>query len=219
MSPLAASQSASLFTINGPNGIVFQQQLPSDANASASITLAAGLPRGGSYSISITATNPPYDFSYFSYFQVDPPPITTLSGNYTFLLQGVGAVSLAPNAPARIGIAGGFVADGKGNIHGEVDLNSTYDVLEHASITGTYTLNPAGRGTITLVTPIGPETFTFTARTIDMYYQIRAEFITSEPGSAVVGSGSIAQRAYNYNDDPTQTPTDPPPKKWRHLLG
>ncbi|MGB6485075.1 MAG: Ig domain-containing protein [Candidatus Acidiferrales bacterium] len=76
-----------------------------------------------------------------------------LNGDYVFIFSGYD-----PNGPVVLG--GGLVADGAGDVEGTVDsnnnnpLSSTYNngpgPTQGNALTGTYTLGPDGRGTLTV---------------------------------------------------------------------
>jgi hypothetical protein len=73
------------------------------------------------------------------------PNAGELKGNYAFLLQGFDDAS-----GNQFAIAGGFVADGNGNITGGIaDVNGPSPVTD-LSLTGYYSLGADNRGTITL---------------------------------------------------------------------
>ena len=93
-----------------------------------------------------------------------PPPLEALSGSYAFLVKGVSSSALA-GAPAEVAI-GSIVSDGKGNItSGEIDLNSASATYQRLPVTGKYTLNTQGVGTLTLKTDEGTRKFLLTLGT------------------------------------------------------
>jgi fibronectin-binding autotransporter adhesin len=77
-----------------------------------------------------------------------------LHGQYAFLLSGF------DKNGASMAMAGSLTADGKGNITaGVVDVNDNEVAASKTPLTGTYTLNSLGQGTITLTnTSFGPVT-------------------------------------------------------------
>lgn len=72
-------------------------------------------------------------------------PEARLSGNYTFLFRGF------QNGKLQLQ-AGSFVADGMGNItSGVTDIANTGKVTSNVALTGTYTMDDQGHGTMSLM--------------------------------------------------------------------
>lgn len=83
-----------------------------------------------------------------------------LNGQYAFLLKGVYAKTSA-GASNEIVIAGSITADGQGHItSGIADFNSDKLTMTGMRISGSYTINADGTGTIGLLTPLGANTYT-----------------------------------------------------------
>jgi Putative Ig domain len=103
--------------------------------------------------------------------------LSAIKGGYAFGFRGLDTHS-QPTA-----LAGTFQADGAGNISGgEADMNDDGTLSSFSAITGTYTVDPVGRGVITLQLN-GSTTANFT------YYQVSAaEFFAA---SADVTSTNI----------------------------
>lgn len=76
-----------------------------------------------------------------------------LSGSYAFHYSGTQSASYGPvQGGAAVGV---FTADGAGNITGEEDINSASLTAAETALTGTYTLNAEGIGTLHLVNGVG----------------------------------------------------------------
>jgi hypothetical protein len=72
-------------------------------------------------------------------------PVARLHGNYTFLFRGF-------KQGKQVLQAGSFVSDGNGNItSGIADIMSTSGTHPNASVTGTYTIDSNGHGTMSLM--------------------------------------------------------------------
>lgn len=83
------------------------------------------------------------------------PSVATLNGQYAFSFSGQNSLGL-------LTAAGSFQADGKGNIaNGIEDINGGGGVFTSVSFTGTYTVGPDGRGSLSLALASGLGTQTF----------------------------------------------------------
>jgi Putative Ig domain len=72
-------------------------------------------------------------------------PVARLAGNYTFLFRGFNNGKLVLQA-------GSFVADGAGNVtSGITDIMTTSSVHTNVRVTGTYTVDSTGHGTMSLM--------------------------------------------------------------------
>ena len=90
-----------------------------------------------------------------------PSSPSLAAGTYAFTVAGQNSTTSAGGPPV---VAGGlFTSDGASRITaGTLDVNNNGSVSSGNAITGTFTLNPDGRGTITLTTPInGLQSFAF----------------------------------------------------------
>ncbi|MCU1220128.1 MAG: hypothetical protein JWN42_1325, partial [Candidatus Angelobacter sp.] len=83
----------------------------------------------------------------------DPAAIANVSGTYVFSLFG-------DSAGQPLGIIGRLTADGAGNLTGGEIVNSGGNVVD-ASITGTYTVGPGGRGLATVTSALATQHFAF----------------------------------------------------------
>lgn len=83
-----------------------------------------------------------------------------ISGNYTFRVSGLN-ISSPPHGVAEVGA---FTADGAGNISsGLLDANDNGTQSSNQAVTGTYTAPSSsnGRGTLTITSGFGTQTFTY----------------------------------------------------------
>lgn len=79
----------------------------------------------------------------------------SLNGPYAFTLTGTGAMQ-----KLRLE-AGSLTADGNGKISGVEDINTSSGVTSKVSLSGTYSITPDGRGTLTLTSGKSSRTFHF----------------------------------------------------------
>jgi len=78
-----------------------------------------------------------------------------LTGNYVFGISGAGV------GGGISAMAGRWNMNGQGALSGEVDVNDTFTLAVDQSLTGTYTVNSNGRGTIAWNGPYGTQNFAF----------------------------------------------------------
>lgn len=85
------------------------------------------------------------------------PQLGSFVGQYSFLIQGA---IVAPNfVSRRTSAAGSLIADGNGHVTGVFDSEGPTGVITKAPLTGTYTLDATGVGTLTVMA--GGATFKF----------------------------------------------------------
>jgi len=114
-----------------PSGIVNLSGSTATAAAVGAVTItASSASKSGSVALNVT------DLSLGN---------SKLTGSYAFSLQGIDSVG-------PVYAAGVFTSDGKGNITGTIDLNSAKNGVQasNATFTGTYSIAPDGRGTMTV---------------------------------------------------------------------
>ncbi len=103
--------------------------------------------------------------------------LSSLNGNYAFLLAGASTLGAVVNA-------GRFTADGNGNLSsGVFDENDTGVVLQNQSFTGTYSLAANGRGTAIVTSGAGSSSFA-----LYMVSQDRAFFVETDATAVTVGA-------------------------------
>jgi Putative Ig domain len=119
--------------------------------------------------------------------------LSAIKGGYAFGFRGLDTHS-QPTA-----IAGNFQADGAGNITGgEADMNDDGTLSSFSGITGTYTVDPVGRGVITLHLN-GSTTLDFT------YYQVSPAELFAASGDVTSTSiplvgGSVLQQTGSFTN-------------------
>ena len=134
---------------------------------------------------------------------VAPPPTTPptyngLRGQYAFAFHGFNPQ--IQGASNRLAAVGSFTADGQGHITaGTEDVNSGAGSSTLVPVTGTYTLDAQGNGTLKLTTSFGTQQLSFFASS----YQIPA--ITSVPifstdGYVVFGTGTLQKQTIPSSD-------------------
>ncbi len=119
-----------------------------------------------------------------------------LSGPFAFLLKGtLTTPGLASRATAAVG---SFIADGQGNISGEIDFTSAVETIHALPITGTYTLNSdLGAGTLTLTSTMGTQSFALYTAGGGLPPYTSGSLIETDRGP-VVSSGSFYQQSSGY---------------------
>jgi hypothetical protein len=76
------------------------------------------------------------------------PEAKAFKGQYAVAIRGAAVGGTSPSR--ELTAVGSIIADGDGHIRGVVDFNSA-NVTAHAPITGSYTLNADGTGTLTWI--------------------------------------------------------------------
>jgi hypothetical protein len=138
--------------------------------------------------------------------------VAAMSGPFAFQLNGRLTVpGIASQATAAVGC---FIADGQGNIAGEMDFTSAVQTFQALPITGTYTVDPTtDTGTLNLTSAKGTESFLFYATgnesTPPVY--VSGALIETDRGP-VVSSGSF------YQQDPQDFGGQPPIEYWQAAL-
>ncbi len=119
--------------------------------------------------------------------------VAALSGPFAFLLKGA---LTTPGLPSRATAAAGmFIADGQGNISGEMDFTSAVQTIHALPFGGTYTLNSdSGAGTLTLTSTMGTESFAIYTTAGGLPPYISGSLIETD-GGPVVSSGSFYQQS------------------------
>jgi hypothetical protein len=79
-----------------------------------------------------------------------PPQPNALNGRYAFVANGF------DSSGNPMGMAGSFIADGVGDITGEVDVNDNGTVSSSTSLTGTYAFDANGLGSLVTVSLTSP---------------------------------------------------------------
>ncbi|WP_213807600.1 hypothetical protein [Granulicella sp. dw_53] len=112
--------------------------------------------------------------------------LSNFTGQYSFAVQG--ALVGKDIISRKVGIVGSLVSDGKGHIiSGVEDYNSEIGTFPALPITGTYTLNAAGVGTLTLKSSQMTQTFSFFAPQVPGRVQ-NATLTESDGLAGVTGS-------------------------------
>lgn len=112
-------------------------------------------------------------------------------GSYAFLLQGIAGAATSSASP-RAAFIGSLIADGNGNIvSGEADVNSATLTSQRIPLTGKYTLNLNGQGTLSLNTPLGTLTLTVVTSPIQAANTVSSVTITTAPPTLLYGSGAL----------------------------
>ncbi len=136
---------------------------------------------------------------------VAPPPTVKpkydgLKGQYAFAFNGLNAQ--IQGASNRLAAVGSFTADGQGHITaGTEDANSGAGSSTLVPITGSYTLDAAGNGALTLTSSFGVQHLSFFAPAIELT-RITAASLFSTDGSILFGGGSLQLQTV-----PTAAPT------------
>jgi hypothetical protein len=114
-----------------------------------------------------------------------------LHGQYAFTFSGTGTTGI-------LTAAGSITADGNGNITtGIEDVNSNAVINTGLSITGVYSINPDGRGTMTLILPAGlnNQTFRFVLLNNQHGFVIRFDTFATGTGSIDLQDSSAFSNA------------------------
>jgi hypothetical protein len=171
------------------------------ANTTTSVTYTApdSVPSTG---ITITATSVANSAGGAQvFFLVANPPsqvLNSFSGQYAFVMTGF------DGAYAPLSVAGSIKADGAGHITaGAIDVNDNASNTNVSSVTGTYTLDTNGRGTITIANALpgfsSTPTFSYTIDTVT-----NTGAIISLDSSDAMTSGTIdKQNAAIFGELPT----------------
>jgi hypothetical protein len=126
------------------------------SGAATTYTAPAAVPAGGNVTITATAVS---DVTRTASVNVAITVIgsnASLNGQYSFLVTG------QDSYPGSYAVAGSLTFDGNGNITaGEQDFSDLAGTTLDPGVTGTYTVGPNGRGTITLNLPVLATTETF----------------------------------------------------------
>ncbi len=121
-------------------------------------------------------------------------PLNALNGQYTFLFQGT--LPQVKRASQSIASAGSFTADGKGNITGGVeDVTSSLGINTKVLLTGTYSFDPTGRGSLKLHSSLGVQSFKFFVQPTQFNSPFTIATLFSDDGYAVFGSGTLAKQS------------------------
>ena len=108
-----------------------------------------------------------------------------VAGNYTFRISGLNTSS----PPHGVGVVGAFTADGAGNISsGLLDANDNGTQSSNQSLTGTYTAPSSsnGRGTLTLTSGFGTQTFTYFVVDGSRFKMVETDSSRSTAGDSVL---------------------------------
>ena len=141
----AAGGNATVGTISSTGLYTAPAAIPNPASVTVSAVLQSDTAVSGNAIVTVTAVQ----FSNAS-----------IKGNYVLSLSGI---DLSGNAFYAVGA---ITADGNGNITaGEEDLNDvSLGYSQATSITGTYSVNPDGRGTLNLNSSLGNFSYAFAIR-------------------------------------------------------
>ncbi len=192
--PVDGSSQPVQFSVIGSSGYVYQNQVSTDPTTGiATATVSAGLPKGAYDLIMSLPNSSDPSTSLDGYIFVGGPNVAAFSGQFSFLFQGITTAAIPPGAPVQADIAGSFVADGNGNLTGVADINSPFGVLEKTGITGTYSFDDNGRGTLSLTTQLGTQNFFFSVPADQVGVTVYAGTLTTEPGGALIGTGSVSK--------------------------
>jgi hypothetical protein len=119
--------------------------------------------------------------------------LAAIVGGYAFGFHGYDTHS-QPTA-----LAGSFQADGKGGISGgEVDINDNGTVSNYTGVTGTYTADPVGGGTITLNLATG-NTVNYSFYEVSPTEILAISADMTSPTIPLVG-GSVLQQSGNFSN-------------------
>ncbi len=145
--------------------------------------------------------------------QVAPTPVTQptydgLKGQYAFAFNGLNPQ--IQGASDRLAAVGSFTADGQGHITaGTEDVNSGAGSSTLVPISGSYTIDAAGNGALTLASSFGVQKLSFFVPKFEQTQlnnpvpQITGVQLFSTDGYVVFGGGSL-----QLQDVPTATPTE-----------
>jgi hypothetical protein len=176
---------------------VFSNLAPTDINGVAPVEVPSGLP-ADQYNLTFSSPDAPGLTTGPGSGLVNVlkgGALSAMNGMYIFLFQAVSASGVPAGAPKQTHILGSFIADGKGNITGgEADINSPLGVEEKVQITGSYTLDYTGRGTLSLASSLGALRFSVSFGGTQREgapggYESGA--FTSAAGSALIGTGTL----------------------------
>lgn len=173
---------AQVTIVNSAGMTVFSEPAVCDTINGSLAAYSNGLP-AGYYTLSITAPSP--FMNYSTTVHVNSGPLAALSGQYSYFFKGISATPPPAGTSSLVAFAGAFTADGNGNIiSGEEDFNSPRGAMEQLPVTGSYTLDQNGDGSLTLTTAAGSQSFTFS-------YGNAIGAFTSTGTGPYVGTGSL----------------------------
>ncbi len=133
----------------------------------------------------------PFNFNILS---PGPSTISALQGQYAFLVRNQSSGS--PVTPTGAAVSGSFTADGQGNITaGVMDVNSIEAAFQNLPITGTYTLDAVGQGTISLKTSQGTVSLAVVVPTRQTVLNVTNANLVALPGSLVAGDGILVNQS------------------------
>ncbi|HXN51157.1 MAG TPA: hypothetical protein VN943_04410 [Candidatus Acidoferrum sp.] len=142
-------------------------------------TAPAAVPPGGSVTVTATAVSDVTQTASATVAITVIGSSASLTGQYAFLVTGQDSLG-------SYAIAGSLTFDGKGNITaGEQDLTNMTGANPPDPVTGTYTVGPNGRGTMTLYPQVlaNTETFAFTITS-------SSHALLNQDDGTVTGTGS-----------------------------
>lgn len=147
--------------------------IPSPANVNVTATLVSDPSKSGSAVATIV-----------------PLSNNRLNGQYAFLFRGF-------DAKGTYQAAGSFTADGNGNLtNGVMDINCGFGAGDPicasgpvlaTPLTGTYTVSSDARGTMTITSALGTQTFTFALNSANT----KGRFVESDTITGIRGSGVL----------------------------
>ena len=117
-----------------------------------------------------------------------------IHGQYAFLFQGT--LPQLKGASQSVAAAGSFTADGQGNItSGMEDINSSLGAQTKVPVTGSYSIDPTGHGTLKLHSSLGVQSFKFFVQPTQLTSTLTSATLFSDDGYAVFGSGTLARQS------------------------
>jgi hypothetical protein len=207
---------AGTFTFNTSGGITTGvQDFIDNAVVTANVGITGGTvaaPTNGRGTISLVTNVGTLSFAFYAIdpnhirlVSLDSSPLPTLSGDafrqpasfttsstlpagtFAFTLAGTDLSSAAAGDPY---VSGGILtADGNGNItSGTQDVNVAGTLTQNAAVSGTYTVAATGRGTLSLTSSLGPQSFA-------IYPTMTGGVLALDLGGVINDGGSILQQS------------------------
>ncbi len=130
----------------------------------------------------------------FPYFPIGPAGAygNMLNGQYAFLFQGLNPQ--IKGSSDRLAAVGSLTADGQGNVTGTEDVNSGGGSVVQLPVTGTYTLDALGHGTLKLATSLGVQQLGFFVPTDQLAAGVTKASLIATDGYVLFGNGSLVKQ-------------------------
>ncbi len=120
------------------------------------------------------------------------PVSNMFKGQYAFSFQGISPQ--VKGGSSRLAAVGSITADGQGNVTGTEDVNSGAGSVPQLPVTGTYTLDLSGNGTLKLATSLGLQQLDFFVPTEQLTRGVTKANLISTDGYFVFGNGSLVKQ-------------------------